>query len=127
NTYLSTFQALGGLGLILGALGLAVILLRSVWERRGELALLRALGFWGRALGWLVLAENGFLLILGLGWGTVTAVLSLLPPLLSGTGAVPWVRLVVLLIVVLVVGLTAGAIAVTRALHAPLLPALRQE
>ena len=45
NTYLSTFQALGGLGLILGSLGLAVVLLRSVWERRGELALLRALGF----------------------------------------------------------------------------------
>ena len=45
NTYLTTFQALGGLGLLLGALGLAVVLLRSVWERRGELALLRALGY----------------------------------------------------------------------------------
>src|SRR6185295_18791670 len=45
NTYLSTFQALGGLGLLLGSLGLAVVLLRSVWERRGEMALLRALGF----------------------------------------------------------------------------------
>src|SRR5262249_50624918 len=45
NTYLSTFQALGGLGLVLGALGLAVVLLRGVWERRGELALLRALGY----------------------------------------------------------------------------------
>ena len=42
NTYLATFQALGGLGLLLGALGLAVVLLRSVWERRGELALLRS-------------------------------------------------------------------------------------
>src|SRR5262249_21123155 len=29
NTYLATFQALGGLGLLLGALGLAVVLLRS--------------------------------------------------------------------------------------------------
>ena len=45
NTYLATFQALGGLGLLLGAVGLAIVLLRSVWERRGELALLRALGF----------------------------------------------------------------------------------
>src|SRR5262249_521145 len=33
NTYLSTFQALGGLGLLLGSLGLAVVLLRGVWER----------------------------------------------------------------------------------------------
>src|SRR5207245_9276700 len=33
NTYLSTFQALGGLGLMLGTVGLAIVLLRSVWER----------------------------------------------------------------------------------------------
>src|SRR5918998_153023 len=45
NMYLSTFQALGGMGLLLGTLGLAVVLLRSVWERRGELALVRALGY----------------------------------------------------------------------------------
>src|SRR5262249_59599333 len=58
NTYLTTFQALGGLGLLLGSLGLAVVLLRAVWERRAELALLRALGYTRRTLGWLVLAEN---------------------------------------------------------------------
>src|SRR5207245_8408428 len=58
NTYLSTFQALGGLGLLLGSLGLAVVLLRGVWERRAELALLRALGYRRLMLGWLVLAEN---------------------------------------------------------------------
>ena len=62
NTYLSTFQVLGGFGLLLGALGLAVVLLRNVWERRGELALLRALGYRRRALGWLVFAENAALL-----------------------------------------------------------------
>ena len=33
NTYLSTFQALGGLGLILGTMGLATVLLRNVLER----------------------------------------------------------------------------------------------
>src|SRR5262249_9691961 len=65
NTYLATFQILGGLGLMLGALGLAVVLVRSVWERRGELALFRALGYRQRALGWLLLAENGFLLLAG--------------------------------------------------------------
>src|SRR5262249_5555598 len=67
NTYLSTFQALGGLGLILGSLGLAVVLLRGVWERRGELALLRALGLRQANLGLLVLAGDRLLLVLGLG------------------------------------------------------------
>jgi hypothetical protein len=127
NTYLATFQALGGLGLLLGALGLAVVLLRSVWERRGELALLRALGFRQRALGWLVLAENGFLLLVGLGLGTLTALLAVAPHLVGGTGQVPWLRLLGMLALVLVVGLMAETVAVATTLRAPLLPALRRE
>jgi ABC-type antimicrobial peptide transport system permease subunit len=127
NTYLATFQVLGGLGLLLGALGLAVVLLRSVWERRGELALLRALGYRRSALGWLVLAENGFLLILGLGIGMVAALGAVFPHLLAGSGEVPLLRLLGLLALVLLVGLAAGAAAVASMLRAPLLPALRRE
>ncbi len=127
NTYLSTFQALGGLGLALGALGLAVVLVRSAWERRGELALLRALGFRERALGWLVLAENGFLLLLGLAAGVVSALVAVAPHVLTGGGAVPWARLAALLAAVLFVGLVAEAGAVRSTLHAPLLDALRRE
>jgi hypothetical protein len=127
NTYLSTFQALGALGLLLGALGLAVVLLRSVWERRGELALLRALGFRKMTLGWLVLAENAFLLALGLGAGTVAALLAVAPHLIGGAGQVPWRDLLGQLLLVLAVGLAAGAAAVAATLRAPLLPALRRE
>jgi hypothetical protein len=127
NTYLSTFQALGGLGLLLGALGLAVVLLRSAWERRGELALLRALGFRRRTLGWLVLVENGFLLLVGLGVGTVAALLAVAPHLFGSGGEVPWLRLLGLLGLVLVVGLAAGAAAMGATLRAPLVPALRRE
>jgi len=127
NTYLATFQALGGLGLLLGALGLAVVLLRSVWERRGELALLRALGFRRSALGWLVLAENAWLLVLGVGVGLVAALLAVAPQLLGGAGAVGWLRLLGLLALVTVVGLAAGAAAIRSTLRAPLLPALRRE
>src|SRR5207302_7664470 len=120
NTYLSTFQALGGLGLVLGSLGLAVVLLRGVWERRGELALLRALGYRRATLGWLVLAENGFLLLLGLGAGTIAALLAVAPHLLgSGSEGVPVANLAVLLGLVLVVGLLAGALAGAATLRAP--------
>jgi hypothetical protein len=127
NTYLSTFQLLGGLGLLLGALGLAVVLVRTVWERRGELALLRALGFKRSALGWLLLAENGFLLVLGLAVGTLSAVLAVLPQVVAGEGQVPWLRLAVLLSAVLLVGLATAALAARRTLRAPLIPALRRE
>jgi ABC-type lipoprotein release transport system permease subunit len=127
NTYLTTFQALGGLGLLLGSLGLAVVLLRAVWERRAELALLRALGYRRRLLAWLVLAENAWLLLLGLALGAVSALLSILPQLVAGTGAVPWLELGLLFSTVLLVALAAGAAAVAGTLRAPIVPALRRE
>jgi ABC-type lipoprotein release transport system permease subunit len=127
NAYLSTFQALGGLGLLLGALGLAVVLLRGVWERRGELALLRALGFRRGTLGWLVLAENAFLLVVGLLAGTTAALVAVAPHLLSGGGSIPWVHVLALLAGVVLVGLTAGAVATASTLRAPLILALRRE
>ncbi|MFO0876317.1 MAG: ABC transporter permease [Gemmataceae bacterium] len=127
NTYLTTFQALGGLGLILGSLGLAVVLLRSIWERRAELALFRALGWNRRTLGWLVLSENAFLLLVGLLIGSGAALLSISPQLFLGEGSVPWPRLLVLFTLVLAVALAAGAVSVWSALRAPLVPALRRE
>jgi ABC-type lipoprotein release transport system permease subunit len=127
NTYLSTFQVLGGFGLLLGALGLAVVLLRNVWERRGELALLRALGYRHRALGWLVFAENAALLLLGLAAGVGSAAAAVAPHVLTGEGAVPWGRLGLLLGLVLAVGFAAGGSAVRSTVRAPLVPALRKE
>ena len=127
NTYLTTFQALGGLGLILGSLGLAVVLLRAVWERRAELALLRAIGYSRLQLAWLMLIENGFLLLLGLGIGTVAAVLSISPQLVRGTGAVPVGNLALLFAGVLAVGLVACGLATAGAVRAALVPALRKE
>jgi hypothetical protein len=38
------FSPLGGLGLISGTFGVAVVMLRNITERRGELALFRAVG-----------------------------------------------------------------------------------
>jgi ABC-type antimicrobial peptide transport system permease subunit len=127
NMYLSTFQALGGFGLLLGTLGLAVVLLRSVWERRGELALLRALGYRHRALGWLLLSENGFLLLLGLGVGASTALLAVAPHLVGGAGRIPWPELFGMLAAVLLVGLLVASAALAATLRAPLVPALRRE
>jgi ABC-type lipoprotein release transport system permease subunit len=127
NMYLDTFKALGGLGLLLGAAGLAIVLLRGVWERRGELALLRALGFGGGQLAWLVLAENIALLVLGVGAGAASALLAVAPHL-AGSGATPlWGRLALLLASVVAVGLASGAVAVWGSLRTPVLTALRRE
>lgn len=127
NTYLQTFQALGGLGLILGAAGLAIVLLRGVWERRAELALLLALGFRPGQLALLVLVENAFLLGMGLAVGTLSALLAVGPHLVGAGGQVLWLRILVLLVLVLAVGLAAAALAVWSTLKTPVLTALRRE
>jgi ABC-type antimicrobial peptide transport system permease subunit len=127
NTYLSTFQSLGGLGLLLGTFGLAAVQLRNVFERRGELALLRATGFRRVTLGWLVLLEHAVLLTAGLAVGTLAATLAVLPHLLHRGAAAPWASLAVTLLAVLLVGLAAGAMAVRAVVRAPLLAALREE
>jgi len=127
NTYLSTFQSLGGLGLLLGTFALAAVQLRNVFERRGELALLRAAGFRRRTLAALVMLENSLLLLAGLGVGVAAAMVAVLPHLLSRAASVPFLSLAATLLLVLAVGLLAGLAAVRAALRAPLLPALQQE
>ncbi len=127
NTYLSTFQALGGLGLLLGTLGLGVILVRNVVERRGELATLRALGFPRQSLSRLVLAENLLLLVAGIAIGAGAALLAVLPRLFLGDLDLPWGSLGIALAAVLTIGMTASTVAVALSARIPLLPALKAE
>ncbi len=127
NTYLNTFQLLGGLGLLLGSAGLGVVVLRNVLERRGELALLLAVGFERGALQRLVLAEHAALLVLGLGAGLVSAVVSVLPTVLSPTAVFPLGSLALTLGAVFVTGLLATWLATRWALRGNLLEGLRNE
>ncbi|MBN9117688.1 MAG: ABC transporter permease [Planctomycetes bacterium] len=126
GAYLSTFQLLGGFGLLLGVLGLAVVILRGVWERLGELALLRAVGYRTRALQFLVIVEHALLLVVGLGSGVLAALASVAPHVASGA-AVPWVRLAAMLGMVLCVGFVVASAATAGILRVPVIPALRRE
>jgi putative ABC transport system permease protein len=127
NTYLAIFQALGGLALALGSIGLGVVVLRNVLERRGELALLRAVGFSRRSLYWMILSEHWALLAMGLVCG-VTASLGAVVPLVSGAGArVPFLSLSLTLAAVLAAGMVWTLLATRLALKGPLLAALRSE
>jgi ABC-type antimicrobial peptide transport system permease subunit len=107
-------------------LGLAVVILRGVWERLGELALLRAVGYRTRALQFLVLVENALLLLVGLGSGVLSALASVAPHVASGS-AVPWARLAILLGLVLAVGFVVASAATAGILRVPVIPALRRE
>ena len=127
NTYLSTFRALGGLGMVLGTVGLAALLMRNVLERRRELALLRAVGYRRRHLFLIVLAENAFLLLMGLATGAVCAALATAPAVAARGGHVPIMSLAVLLALVAATGIASSAIATAVALRSQLLDALKSE
>ena len=127
NTYLSTFQSLGALGLILGTAGLATVLLRNVLERRQELALLRAVGYRRQILSVIIVAENAVLMICGLACGTICALLAILPALHARGNPFPIAMVGFILIAVLIVGLTSSFLAVIAAFRSPLLAALRSE
>ena len=125
NTYLSTFQTLGGLGLLLGTFGLGIVVLRNVIERQGELAVLRAFGFQRKSLSRMLLMENGFLILMGLTLGTVSALVTAAPHLIGQ--AVPWQSLGATLLLIFEGGLIVSTVAVWFALRAPLLVALKRE
>ncbi len=127
NTYLSTFQSLGALGLLLGVAGLAAVLLRNILERRRELGLMRASGFDGRALTKMILAENAFIIITGLIIGAGCAGVAVLPTVTRRGGAFPLLSLGMLIPAVAMVGLLTSYLAVRSAIKEPILNALRSE
>ena len=127
NTYLSTFQTLGGLGLLLGTIGLGAVMLRNVIERRSELALLRAVGFQPSAVRRLVLFENAFLLACGLTVGTASALLAMLPHLLSTGADVPWFSGTAMLLSIFAVGMLSAFAATFEATRTPIVATLRGE
>ncbi len=127
NTYLNTFQVLGGLGLLLGSAGLGVVVLRNVLERRNEFGVLQAVGFRQRQLQRLVLGEHGALLLLGLAVGIGSALVAVLPSVLAPAAELPWRSLTVTLGGVLAVGLLATWLATRWALRGKLTDALRNE
>jgi ABC-type antimicrobial peptide transport system permease subunit len=107
--------------------GLAAVQLRSIAERRGELALLRAVGFAQGRLSRLVMLENLVLLLGGLATGVFAALAVVLPHMFVGGARAPLADLALLLSAVLLVGIAVGSLAVRSAVRADLLPALRGE
>jgi putative ABC transport system permease protein len=127
NTYLSTFQALGGLGLLLGTIGLAAIMFRNVLERRRELAVLRAVGYDARRVSAMIVAEAALLLGTGLAAGAGCAALAVAPAWLGRGGTLPGPGLLGLLLAVAIAGLLSSIVATRAALGGNMLESLRAE
>ena len=127
NTFLTTFQSLGGLGLILGTIGLAAIMLRNILEQRRELALLRAVGYSHADFFRMVLSENMLILMLGIMTGTISAIVAIAPALASRGGVFVTSSLGLLLLSVVGSGVFTSIVAIRATLVGPILTALRSE
>jgi len=128
NTYLSMFQIIGGLGLIVGSVGLGLVVLRNMLERRGELAMLRAVGFCKGAVKRMVFYEHWALLLCGLVCGVIAALVAVGPAILSARGAaVPYFSLTLTIVAIVVSGIVWIWMATVFALSGKMLEALRNE
>ena len=127
NTYLSIFLILGSFGLILGSIGIGIVVWRNIVERRGEIALLQAVGFNRRSIQKMILSEHGALLFGGIFWGIVAALVATLPSIMTPGSEIPLLTMIVLLVLVLVNGFLWTYGATVMATKGDLLPALRNE
>jgi hypothetical protein len=126
NTYLSIFQVLGGLGMLLGSAGLGIVVARNVLERRREFGLMEAVGFTPRRLSGLVLVEHQWLIAGALGIGALSALLSVWPQLTKG-GGFPWGQLGLLFGGMALISAVCALLATVFSLRGSQLPALRNE
>jgi ABC-type lipoprotein release transport system permease subunit len=127
NTYLSIFQVLGGLGMLLGSAGLGIVVARNVFERRREFGLLEAVGFTPQTLRRLVFAEHRWLIIGALGIGAVSALTAVWPRLSAQAAHFPWRGILTLLAGMALLGAFWAWLATRLALRRSQLPALRTE
>jgi len=127
NTYLSIFQLLGGLGLILGSVGLGLLVLRNVLDRRGELAMLRAVGFDKITLRKMIFHEHSGLMLGGLACGVIAALVAVGPALKSPGAQAASFSLVLTIGALGISGMIWIWIAANFALGGEMLDALRSE
>jgi len=127
NAYIDIFQTLGGLGVLLGCLGLGILCIRSLLERRRELAVMQAVGFSRSRLTNMLLFEQGGLLLAGLLVGCTAGLLAALPVARAmGVSTVPS-GLFYILIAGAVLGMLSILFAARLFLKAPITENLRAE
>jgi len=127
NTYLSMFLALGGLGLLVGSIGLGLVVLRNLLDRRAELGMLLAVGLSSKQLRHMVFYEHWGLLLAGLLWGCLAALLAIVPATQLPSLRVPYELLALLLAFIALSGALWIWLATRWALSGKLMDALRSE
>ena len=126
NTYISIFSVLGGLGVLLGTVGVGAIIARSVLERRGELSLMRALGFNNKKIHNYILYEHLYLVLIGIFIGVISSIVSVIPSAFSSSSP-PFNHLLLIMSSIIVGSCIFCHIATTLTIKGNLIQGIRSE
>jgi hypothetical protein len=127
STYLVMFLVLGALGLAVGSIGMGVVVLRNVQDRRTEIALLRAVGYRNCTLKKMLFIEHGLLLAAGLAVGVIASAVAMVPTLVISKSQGSALFLMGLLAVVGLCGAVCMIMAIRVSLRGDALSGLRNE
>ncbi len=83
NTYLNIFLILGTFGLLLGTIGLAIVLIRSINDRQQEVGIYAVSGYSGKLIRKILVSEYVMLLVLGCLIGLSVSLLAVFPNLVN--------------------------------------------
>lgn len=79
NTYLSIFFLMGALGMLIGTIGLAVVIAKTIIERNQEIALLHSIGIPSKLMNKIFIYEYSVLFFIGMFTGIIAGIIANLP------------------------------------------------
>ncbi len=127
NTYLSIFELLSGLGIIIGTAGLALVVLKNVLDRRAELAMLRAVGLEKSKLKMMILYEHTALMFFAVMAGLFTALVAVANVISSSAAQMPLLKIIIMLAAVITSAVLWIWLAAVLGMAGPLINALKAE
>lgn len=104
NTYLDIFLALGGIALLFGTLGIAILIFRSIHARKHQFAMMQAYGISQKNIQQISTIEFSIILFAGIGIGILSAALASLQSLITANADVPYLLLISLIALFIVNG-----------------------
>lgn len=105
NTYLDIFMALGIMALIIGTIGIAIIIVKSIRSEKQQIAMLQALGIMRKDIISINILSYTFLLISGIVAGAISTFFAVMPGLMNANAPVPVPLLIVIISAILLNGI----------------------
>jgi ABC-type antimicrobial peptide transport system permease subunit len=96
NTYLDIFLALGGIALIIGTLGIAIVIFSSIQTRTSQHAMMLAIGIHPEIIKKIIRIEFSIILMSGIGIGLLFALVAGLQNLLTTNANIPYLMLLII-------------------------------